>query len=109
MESSNAPNEIPRAQKPLVDNSRSHSLNDRNISNQNINNNVDDETVRLFANKILEQLNCSPETVVNLSNHTLSIPERKLLEKGLNFCPTPVLVNPTWEIYAKTLTISIEI
>ena len=34
-------------------------------------------------------MNCSPETVVNLSDYSLTIPECNLLEKGLNFCPTP--------------------
>ena len=59
------------------------------IANTNPNNNHDNDTVSVFANKIVEPLDDCPCTVVNISDHDLTESERKLLEKGLNFCPTP--------------------
>ena len=48
-----------------------------------------DELVMLFGNKIFEPLYSVPSTVVNLSRYTPSHSELSLLERGLNFCPTP--------------------
>ena len=43
----------------------------------------------VFLNKISEPLNSDPSCVVNLSKHHLSDDELSVLNRGLNFCPTP--------------------
>ena len=48
-----------------------------------------DHIINHFSNKVAEPQENSSSTVVNLSNTTLSQTETCLLEKGLNFCPTP--------------------
>ena len=49
----------------------------------------DNDIIDTFLNKILEPLAEEPPCVVNLSDYHLSNSELTLLEKGLNFCPTP--------------------
>ena len=50
----------------------------------NVNNNNNHDLLLDFTNKI-----CTPASVINLSDYTLSRDELSLLERGLNFCPTP--------------------
>ena len=59
----------------------------QNINNSNLNN--DHVLLHEFKNKICAPLSNEPPAVLNLSDHTLSSDELSLLEKGLNFCPTP--------------------
>ena len=49
----------------------------------------DDDILEFFLNKVTEPLPEKNVTVVNLSKYHLSDSELSLLERGLNFCPTP--------------------
>ena len=55
------------------------------------NHNLDNDHVLLqdYINKICTPLVNEPPAVLNLSTHTLTANELSLLERGLNFCPTP--------------------
>ena len=57
----------------------------RNVNNQN--NNLD--LLSVFRNKICTPVIDEPVSVINLSDYRLSRDELSLLDRGLNFCPTP--------------------
>ena len=59
------------------------------FSNYSGNNSHDVESINVFRNKILKPFDSPVHTVVNLSERHLSTAEHTLLERGLNFCPTP--------------------
>ena len=56
------------------------------VQNRN-NNNLD--LLNDFSNKICTPVNNRSSSVINLSDYPLTSNERSLLERGLNFCPTP--------------------
>ena len=62
---------------PMPQNTNNHNLDD------------DHSLLHMFKNKICTPLTDEPPAVLNLSDHDLSTDELSLLERGLNFCPTP--------------------
>ncbi len=67
-----------------------HSFNNRNNNNSDQdNNNSTAWDCNLCVDPFNPPTTTNPDCVINLSHHSLTPSEHKLLSRGLNFCPTP--------------------